>query len=359
MESALKPARTPAATVLNEVKQSAQQTIGAVNANQSKPGGSTIGQPNAIAALSPSSTDEEHTVRATSLAPIGIVTNVLNAALAPFINPTPGRPAPQNPVLWGVLAFVRRQFQDTPFGRIVLNRTPVLDEETSLVVDKGNGEFLITPHASDPDGDDLTYTVTVGEDDRGTVTDNLDGTFTYQVANVGAWDKSDVLHVTVSDEQDYPHLHGLAGFFRPGGGHTDTIELKVEPTAAPTPEVIELPEGHTVVGSDLGTVGADGKIYRATKYSDNGADAYALVVQRPGGDTEIIELPGEPIGELAFGPGGTAYQNVQTLNTETGLYNYAITVLPPAPAAATFALRASNALDIGPNTVSLPGEPVG
>src|SRR4029079_19666753 len=91
----------------------------------------------------------------------------------------------------------------------------------------------------------------------------------------------------------------------------------------------------------------------------------ALVVQQPGGDTEIIDLLREPIGELTFGPGGTLYQNTRTPNSETpGGYEYAMTVITPAsiqpaPAAARFALIASNTLDTGTNTVPLPGQPVG
>ncbi len=280
------------------------------------------------------------------------MTNVVNAALAPFLNPTPGQPPPQNPILWAVLGWVRRQVQDTPFGKVVLNMTPEIT--SPKVVDLGGGKFQIIPSSddSDPDEDDLTYSASNGVD--GTVVKNdIDGTFTYTVTDPTAWDKTDTILLTASDARDYPHFHGLAGFFTPAGGHTASIEVTIKPTASAT-EVVELPEGHTVVGSGSGTVDADGKIYRATKYSNNGVDAYALVVQRPGGDTEIIELPGEPIGELAFGPEGTLYQNVQTPKAEGG-YDYAMTVIAPAPAAGRFALIASNALDSGNGLRSVAG----
>ena len=360
VQSAIKPAPTAATKVVNELKPSVHETFSVVAGTQHTSTESTSGQRNANASLEQPSVAAERDLRTPFVAPIGIVANVLNAAIAPFINSAPGRPAPQNPVLWAVLAFVRRQFQDTPFGKIVLNRTPVLDaEKTSAVVDKGNGEFLITPVASDPDGDDLTYRVTVGENDRGTVTANQDGTFTYKVSDPGSWDKSDVVTVTVSDEADYPHLHGL-GLLAPGGGHTDTVQVKIEPTA--TAEVVELPTGYTAVGNNSVLVGSNGSIYRTTTFKDDsGNDAYALVVRRSGSSTpEIIELPGEPIGELVIGPGGALYQNTRILNSDAPSgYDYAITVIPPAPSASTFARVASTALDTGTNTVALPGEPAG
>ncbi len=88
---------------------------------------------------------------------------MLNAAIAPFINTTPGQPAPQNPILWAVLGWVRRQVQDTPFGKIVLNQTPEIT--TPEVVDNHDGTFTITPSSDDidPDGDSLSYSATDGD----------------------------------------------------------------------------------------------------------------------------------------------------------------------------------------------------
>jgi YVTN family beta-propeller protein len=164
------------------------------------------------------------------------VTNVLNAALAPFLNTTPSQPAPQNPVLWAVLAWVRRQIQDAPFGKIVLNRPP--DITTSDVVENADGTFTITPSANDfdPDGDDLTYSA--GNGQFGTVMPNGSGGFTYKPGE--GFESTDSFTLTASDEGSYPHLHGLASLFNPNGGHTDTVTVNIQSSASlPEPDVKE------------------------------------------------------------------------------------------------------------------------
>src|SRR4029079_17181211 len=140
-----KPSQGPAAKVVDDAKASVQHTIDSVTRNQPGTGSTAVGG----ASISTLDAPSTQNVRTPFIPPIKLVTNVLNAALAPFLNTTPGQPTPQNPVLWAVLGWVRRQVQDTPFGKVLLNRTPVLDKETTLVVDKGHGEFLITPSSTD------------------------------------------------------------------------------------------------------------------------------------------------------------------------------------------------------------------
>ncbi len=234
------PAPKPVAKAIDDVKDVVQQSINAVTGNQSATGSTAIGR-NAFSTLDSLDTVDQQQVRTGFVAPIAIITNVVNAALAPFLNPTPGQPAPQNPILWAVLGFVRRQFQDTPFGKVVLNRTP--DITTPDVVDNHDGTFTITPSADDvdPDGDNLTYSAGNGTD--GTVVKNDDGTFTYTVDAVN-WDKSDTITLTASDEGAYPHVHGLAGLFSPGGGHTDSVTVTIAPddgSLPPPPDVVVKP----------------------------------------------------------------------------------------------------------------------
>ena len=98
-------------------------------------------------------------------------------ALAPLIGP--GAPV-DNPMLWGLLAFVRRQF-DQNFA----NSTPVLaPRQTSQDLD--DAQVHGTFGGSDADGDTLTYSVPttgLGAPVHGTVTiDQTAGTYTYTTA---------------------------------------------------------------------------------------------------------------------------------------------------------------------------------
>lgn len=186
---------------------------------------------------------EQQRISAPVRAPLSVVTRVLSAALAPFLGAgTPGQPAPQNPVLWGVLAWVRRQVQETPFGKAVFNRTPEITTSDVAVVDNGDGTFTITPAGSDPDGDDLAYTLTGSGAGEGTLLDNQDGTFTYAVGNPTGWDGSDTVTVTVSDATS-PHVHGLLGLFNPRSGHTDSVVITIAASdgALPPPPDIVIP----------------------------------------------------------------------------------------------------------------------
>ena len=242
------PAPKPIAKAIDDVKDVVQQSINAVTGNQAPTGSTPVGR-NAFSTLDSLETEDQQQARPGFVAPISIITNVVNAALAPFLNPTPGQPAPQNPILWAVLGWVRRQVQETPFGKVVLNRTPRIDTETTAVEDNGDGTFTITTPASDPDGDDLTFAV-ASRDGEGTITPLGEGKFLYDVT-AADWDGDDEVTVTVSDAADYPHLHGLASFLSPAAGHTATITLAIKPEgeqALPEPEVQkELEE--TVTGS--------------------------------------------------------------------------------------------------------------
>ena len=217
------PAPKPIGKAIDDVKDAVQQSINAVTGNQTSTGTGAVGR-NAFTTLDSSVAEDQQQVRTGFVAPISIITNVVNAALAPFLNPTPGQPAPQNPILWAVLGFVRRQFQDTPFGKIVLNRAPVGVEEPELSPVVGTDNIRVSGVATDPDGDDLE-TVGVTNGAHGTVRINDDGSVTYDP--VDGYSGVDTFTVTVSDETDGFHLHGLAGLFQPAGGHTTTVNVTV------------------------------------------------------------------------------------------------------------------------------------
>ncbi|MGA5464542.1 Ig-like domain-containing protein [Mycobacterium sp. NPDC050041] len=169
-------------------------------------------------------------------ASLSVVTRVLSAALAPFLGAgTPGQPVPQNPVLWGVLAWVRRQVQTS-----LLNDSPTITSSTQgQSIDPTSGSPVVTGsvEVDDDDSDEFTYTDSDGAQ-GGTVVVDDEGNWTYSPPTTwnanGTEPFTDSFTITVSDADDGPHLHGLAALLRPDGGHTattQTINVTVQPGA--------------------------------------------------------------------------------------------------------------------------------
>ena len=151
---------------------------------------------------------------------ISTALNLITQALAPVIGP--GAPA-DNPVLWGILAFVRRQFTEN-----FANATPALaPRQTSqdLDDDQVHGTF----GGTDADGDTLTYAVPAtgaGAPVHGTVAvDQATGTFTY--TPTAGFVGEDYFFVTASDSASGPHTHAL------GQTHLATARVDVTVTGAP------------------------------------------------------------------------------------------------------------------------------
>ncbi|GLP81491.1 hypothetical protein TUM20984_29110 [Mycobacterium antarcticum] len=143
--------------------------------------------------------------------PVSIVTTLINAVLRPFFGGAPIAPA-QPPLLWAVLAWVRRELQ-----RTFANSTPTAPNQNVTVT-------LTTPTAvsgpvafaaTDADGDPLTYTVpargAVGGPTHGTVTvDQTTGTFTYDPDDAYALSGgTDTFTYTVSDAGARRNFFGI------------------------------------------------------------------------------------------------------------------------------------------------------
>ena len=152
------------------------------------------------------------------------------AVLAPLLTPTPGAPA-QSPLMWTVLAFVRRQFfNETP--RI----SPVVSAPNAL------GDINVSLDERDADGDRLVYSATDGA--KGTVTLNPDGhsfTYTPKTGETG----TDTITVSVTDATN-AHIHGPSGLINAlslgrfgDSGHTSvntvTVRLNTPPDVTATP----------------------------------------------------------------------------------------------------------------------------
>ncbi|HKP42564.1 Ig-like domain-containing protein [Mycobacterium sp.] len=159
--------------------------------------------------------------------PVGIVTGLVSSLLSwvglgPQASSNPVAP-PGAPTLWAVLGWVRREVEYTLF-----NQTPTMaykSTENSQAVD---GVVSGDLHASDADGDTLTYTVTSAPQ-RGTVAVKADGTFTYTPnATLASAGGTDTFTVSASDVPGNPfHIHGLNTLLAPDAGSTATTRVTV------------------------------------------------------------------------------------------------------------------------------------
>jgi hypothetical protein len=166
-----------------------------------------------------------HPLLAIPVALVNIAATFVAAIFAPFLAPGPVAPACP-PLLWAVLAWVRREIHYTFF-----NRTPhVRPQDVNLALGPGEVSDPIAFHAYDSDGDGLVYRVPDRGDcngpAHGTVTvDQATGTFTYDPDD--GYTGTDEFTVTVSDAANCFHFHGLLGFLRPNFGHTDTATVRL------------------------------------------------------------------------------------------------------------------------------------
>lgn len=233
-----------------------------------------------------------------------VVAAVLGTFLSPFLAPA-GAPS-QPPLLWAVLGWVRREIQTTFF-----NRRPVLAAPTD--VEQIDRVVTGVTVGSDPDGDEVTYTVAPASAAGGAVAIDQQGGFTYVAPQTwtGTTTFTDSFVVTISDARDGFHIHGLAGLLF-GTGHTTTRVVSVtlaptnlEPTATAVGSVTVPPSG---VGS--GSVrGADGTlaVYFRTG-TGTSTDPYrtTLTVARPGQSNVTAEADGGATGGVLVLADGTA-----------------------------------------------------
>jgi len=156
---------------------------------------------------------------------IATTSKVVTAVLASFATPAPGAPA-DSPLMWAVLAIVRRQF---------FNETPSITPTVSAPDALGN--ITISLSETDSDGDRLVYSANNGS--KGAVSLNADGhSFTYD-PTAGA-SGTDSITITATDATN-AHIHGLPGLLNAftfgllgTSGHTASTTVTVTATNAPT-----------------------------------------------------------------------------------------------------------------------------
>ena len=187
----------------------------------------------------------------------GIVTNILN----PFLAPAPSTPEPFTPVVWAVLAFVRRNlFNEAP----TISDAPTTSVQTGQTVTGNIG-------ATDPEGDALTYTVTHGPE-HGTLTiDQATGNYTYTPDDID-YDaaQTDSFTVTVTDGKT--NLLSLLGQAHSVQADIDTTVLnpKIERVILDLPNTISSPAN--------------------PRYSDDGQSIFFAGQPTAGGRSEIYQI---------------------------------------------------------------------
>lgn len=185
-----------------------------------------------------------------------IVTNLLN----PFLQPAPNTPDPLTPLVWGLLAWVRRT---------VFNEAPTIAYDSSKNVQTGQ---TVTGNigAVDPEGDTLTYTVTPPA--TGTfVLDQATGNFTYTPDHINySAEQQFSFTVTVSDGKT--NLLSLLGV-----SHTDqeTIGFAVQPPSVDL-TVLTMPDGITKPVNP--------------RYAQDGQSIYFSGTPAAGGRNEIYQI---------------------------------------------------------------------
>lgn len=190
----------------------------------------------------------------------GFVNDVVTDILNPFLAPAPDSPEPLTPMVWAVLAWVRRN---------AFNQAPTVTYNPTTTVQAGQ---TVTGNigASDAEGDQLTYTITQ-QPEHGTVTiDQATGNFTYTPDDID-YDsiQTDSFTVSVSDGKV-----NVLSLFRPHTAQSETDVSVLNPTVERV--ILDLPDG---VKNPVNP-----------RYSEDGQSIYFAGTPSAGGRQEIYQI---------------------------------------------------------------------
>lgn len=186
----------------------------------------------------------------------GIVTEILN----PFLAPAPDSPEPVTPMVWALLAWVRRN---------AFNQAPTVADDPTTTVQTGQ-TVTGSIGATDAEGDALTYTITK-QPEHGTVTiDQKTGQYTYTPDDID-YDsiQTDSFTVSVTDGKT-----NLLSLFRPHSATTDIAVSVLNPDVQRV--ILEMPDG---VKNPVNP-----------RYSEDGKSIYFSGTPTAGGRTEIYQI---------------------------------------------------------------------
>jgi Tol biopolymer transport system component len=191
---------------------------------------------------------------------VGLLNTVVTNLLKPFLAPAPSTPEPVTPVVWAVLAWVRRN---------LFNQSPTIAYNPTTTVQTGQ---TITGNigATDPENDALTYKVTTAPE-HGTLTiDQATGDFTYTPDDINYnAAQEDSFTVSVTDGK-----FNLLGLFSPRSAKADIDLTVLNPTVQRV--ILNLPDGI--------------KSPANPRYSADGKSIYFAGQPAAGGRSEIYQI---------------------------------------------------------------------
>ncbi|WP_299566218.1 Ig-like domain-containing protein [uncultured Mycolicibacterium sp.] len=217
---------------------------------------------------------------------VDAVASVVGMLLTPFIGPYPDPPA-QPPLLWAVLAWVRREI-----NRAFFNTPPVIgDQEFSLTLEPGRTSAVVPVGATDRDGDPIRFVVPErgqpGGPRHGTVTVGEDGAVIY-TPDAG-FTGTDTFTVHATDAGAPLHLHGLLSLF---GWHTAQATVTVH---------VERANGWPIANDDWASTLEGTPVSGNVLLNDVDPDGDPLTVELDSGPahgTIVID----PLGEFVYTP---------------------------------------------------------
>ena len=272
--STLHRAKLDTASAANSLGTTTARAL-AVDTDQVGPQPDTMRMTASIAVAPPPAPQAADPITALLTVPatfIATATNLMAAVFAQLTGPTPGTPA-ESPLLWTILAFVRRQF---------VNDTPTVTSAVSAPDSLGN--IAISLAQTDGDGDQLVYSATDGA--KGTVVLNPDGhsfTYTPRVGETG----TDTLTITANDATN-AHIHGLPGLI-----NALSFGLLGYPghTSAPTTVTVKLNTPPSLSVSPGTPDPSTGKVTVTLVATDPDGNPLTFTVTPPAGDTGTVGTP--------------------------------------------------------------------
>ncbi|SEH87134.1 hypothetical protein SAMN04489835_5111 [Mycolicibacterium rutilum] len=278
-----------------------------------------------VADVAPVTTPPPSLVETLLSVPAALIAGAVNVVLN-FIEPfvAPGGPF-ENAMLFGLLAWTRRQFNQT-----LVNRSPEIGQDISLTVDEDSAATVIgSLPATDEDGDTIVYSVHPDHGpSNGTVT--IVGNQVSYTPDAG-YAGADGFALTGTDAAAGFHVHAA------GESHADTLTVTV--TIRPDGE-----NDAPVANADSGTVAEGGTVI--VDVIDNDTDTDGTI------DPATVVIGTTVNGTATANPDGTVSFTHNGTETTTASFTYTVKDNNGATSNSTTVTLAVTPVDDAPTAVN-------